>query len=157
MRRLYFSDRHARLVEVLYRAQIDGEKIEGLNPSFKQLTDLMLFSAMIGKYHNRLADLEGHGGGELQSSAFRYNEDGVVYLLGLHEVGDPSVFKGDADGCWDLLQRYSAGGMDQISEWLKGNNPEDYQGELLEKLGEVARSSKKVVQVKVKRPKKRLI
>jgi len=154
MKRLYFSDRHAPLVDVLFRGQVDGESVDGLSPLFKQLTDVVLFSAMIGKYYNRSSELVGQSGGELQISAFRNNEDGIVFLLGLQEIGDPAAFKGDADECWDLLQRYSVGGMDTILEWVSGLTEDKFEGVLLEKLREVALASKKPTTIKIKKPKR---
>ena len=144
MKRLYFSDRHGPLVDVLFRGQVDGESVEGLSPLFKQLTDVVLFSAMIGKFHNRSGELVGQSGGE----------DGIVFLLGLQEIGDPAAFKGEADECWDLLQRYSVGGMDTILEWVAGLTEDKFEGVLLEKLREVAIASKKPTTIKIKKPKR---
>ena len=153
MQRLYFSDRHKRLTDVLFRAK--NEEKENPYRLFQQLSDLMLFSAMVGKYSNKRSKLDGTTGGECQSDAFRKNEDGLVFLISLLENDDPKSFKDDAEYSWQTLQEYSVGGMDVIEEWLAGLQENEFQEKLLEKIREVAmKRAKKGPQVVVKKPKK---
>ena len=150
---LYFSKEHENLVKELCTKSVRPD----LEEIFPRYRDLMLFAAMIGKNEGRLSERKGNGG-EVESNYFKspgFNKEGVVYLLGLLDTGEPEVLKGGAPECWRLFEGYCSGGMEIISEWLAGaEDSEQYPAILQEKLLDLARHSKKIP-VTVKKPKLR--
>ena len=148
---LYFSKEFEGLVKELCTKSAKPELVE----VFPRYRDLMLFAAMVGKKEGRKIERSGNGG-EVESNYFKsagFNKEGVIYLLGLLDFGDPEVLKGGAPDCWKLFESYCNGGMQIIQEWLSlAESPEDYADILRSRLLEMAKASKKV-EVKVKKPK----
>lgn len=150
MATLYFPGKHKQLVDELCSTPV----VEGGNAVFPRYRELMLFAAMVGKYHGRLEVREGNGG-EVESHYFAssgFNKEGVVYLLGILDFRDPEKLKDGAKECWKQFESYCAGGMEIIGGWLaETTGAEEYPEIIEEQLLNVARASQKV-QVTVKKP-----
>ena len=151
MASIYFSESHKSLVEKLCNEPLtpDGRSI------FPAYRDLMLFAAMVGRRYERVASRTGNGG-EVETAYFSsggFNKDGVVYLLGLVDLGGPEIFRDGAKDCWRLFESYLNGGMEIIAEWLTGaEEPKSYWEVLLNRTLEMARGEKKVPVI-IKKPK----
>ena len=94
---------------------------------FNDIKDLIIFSAMIGKKHERKESVEkdntgiilGTFSGAGSSKGSRVDQHNIIFMFGLLTFKDMNYMRDkNIDKTIDIFEQYSNGGLQIIKEWL---------------------------------------
>ena len=112
-------------------------KIHGGKPVFSTIRDLLIFAAMVGYEHGQKEDVESEKE-EVPLRIFESTSDEkYLYLAAIVESKNPNLFKDKNEAkMLKIFERYAAGGLQTIQDWLEEEPATEAHTVLLDKLHE---------------------